>query len=175
MQLLHQKMFYPYSSIVWKLSGKILAQCTKRTNSLQDRLVSISPENFQHANVFQEFVCQILSSYHDLYLATDTLLLACVVEQFRKVTYFTYGLDTPHYYTFSHLSGDAFLKVIEAIVELPTDRSHLEMVENLIRGSVSSMFSKRLATMSNKYLEGFDETEQDYRVSSGMLTIFMVE
>ena len=80
-------------------------------------------------------------------------------EQFRKVAYSTYGLDSAHYYTCSDLSGDAFLKVSEARVELLTDRSHLEMAENLIRRGVSSVFSKRLATMNNKYLEWFDETK----------------
>ena len=89
----------------------------------------------------------------------DTLLLECVVEQFRKVTYSTYGLDSAHYYTCSHLSGDAFLKVSTARVELLTDLSHLEMADNLIRGGVSSVFSKRSPTMNNKYLEGFDETK----------------
>ena len=64
-----------------------------------------------------------------------------------------------HYYTCSRLSGDVFLKVSKARVQLLTDRSHLEIAENLISGGVSSVFSKRLATMNNKYLEGFDETE----------------
>ena len=131
----------------------------KWTNSLQDVQVSITPENFQHAaKVFQKFGCDNLGSYHDLYLITCTLLLAYVVEQFRKVTYSFYGLDGAHYYTFSHLSGDAFLKVSKARVELLTDRSRLKMDENLINGGVSSVFSKSLATM-NKYLEGFDETK----------------
>ena len=40
-----------------------------------------------------------------------------------------------------------------------TDRSHLEMAENLIRWGGSSVFSKRLATMNSKYLEGFHETK----------------
>ena len=103
-----------------------------------------TPEDFQHATkVFQKFDCENVGSYHDLYLTTDTLLLACVVEQLRKITYSTYGLDNAHYYTCSHLSGDAFVKVTKAEVELFTDRSHLEMAANLIRGGVSSVFSKR--------------------------------
>ena len=40
-----------------------------------------------------------------------------------------------------------------------TDRSGLEMAENLIRRFVSSVFPKRLATTNKKYLEGFDETK----------------
>ena len=131
----------------------------KWTNSFQDVQVSISPENFQHATkVFQKFGSENLGSYHDLYLTTDTLLLACVVEQFRKVTLSTCGLDSVHYYTCSHLFGKAFLKVIKARVELLTDRSHLQLAERLITWGVSSVFSNRLATINNKYREGFDET-----------------
>ena len=45
----------------------------------------------------------------------------------KEVTYSTCGLDSAHYYTYSHLSGDDFLKFSKARVELLTDRSHLEM------------------------------------------------
>ena len=80
-------------------------------DSFQDGQVSITPKNFQHATkAFQKFGCATLGSCNDLYLTSDTLLLACVVEQFRKVTYSTYGLDSAHYYTCSHLFGDAFPK-----------------------------------------------------------------
>ena len=161
LQLLHQKGFYPYSYFDSheKFQKKSLPSIEKWTNSLQGQ-VSISPENFQHAvKVIQRFWCENLGSNHDLYLTTDTLLLACVVDQFRKVTYSTYGLDSANYYTCSHLSGDDFLKVSKARLELLTDRSHLEMAENLIRWGVSSVFSKRLATMKNKYMEGFDEAK----------------
>ena len=92
--------------------------------------------------VFESCQCEDLGDYHDLYLKTDTLLLACVGEEFRSVCYKTYGLDSAHYYTCSHLSGDAFLKICKADVELLTDREHLEMVEDMIRGGVSSVFVK---------------------------------
>ena len=162
LQLLHGKGFYPYSYFDSHESfqEKSLPSVEKRTNSLQDGQVLITPDDFQHATkVLQKFGCENLGSYHDLYLTTETLVLACVVEQFPKVTYSTYGLDSAHYYACSHLSGDASLKVSKAGVKLLTDRSHLEMAENLIRGGVSSVFSKRLATMNNKYLERFDETK----------------
>ena len=55
--------------------------------------------------------CASLGEYYDVYLATDVLLLASVLEAFREVCYETYGLDCARYFTVSKLSGDAFFKV----------------------------------------------------------------
>ena len=73
------------------------------------------------------------------------------------MTFSTYGLDSAHYFTCSNLSGDAFLKVSNVSIVLLSDREHLEIAENLIRGGVASVFSKRLAVMNNQYLSSYDE------------------
>ena len=52
----------------------------------------------------------------------------------------------------SHLSGDAFLKHCKADIELLTDREHLEMVENMIRGGVASVFDKKFFKANNRYV-----------------------
>ena len=39
------------------------------------------------------------------------------------------------------------------------DQIHLEIVDHLFRGAVSSVFSKRWATVNNRYLECFDKNE----------------
>ena len=113
----------------------------------------MTQEEWKHAdNVFQTFGCLNLGDYHDLYLKTDTLLLACVFEEFRSLCYKTYGLDSAHYFTCSHLSGDAFLKHCKADIELLTDREHLEMVENMVRGGVASVFDKKFFKANNRYV-----------------------
>ena len=160
LELLYQKGHYPYSyfdSHV-KFSETQLPARELWGNSLQGGNVTTSEEEFHHAEkVFSTFNCIDLGDYHDLYLTCDTLQLACVFEEFRRMTFSTYGLDSAHYFTCSNLSGDAFLKVSNASVELLTDREHLEIAENLIRGGVASVFSKRLSTMNNKYLSCYDE------------------
>ena len=160
LELLYQKGHYPYSYFNnhAKFDEKQLPAREFWENSLQGGTVTTSEEEFQHAEkVFSTFNCKDLGDYHDLYLTCDTLQLACVFEEFRRMTFSTYGLDSAHYFTCSNLSGDAFLKVSNASVELLTDREHLEIAENLIRGGVASVFSKRLSIFNHKYLSCYDE------------------
>ena len=146
-ELLHQKGYYPYSYIVdfEKFPKKGLPPGEEWKNSLENDEVSITDDQWNNAKkVFDRFNCQNLGDYHDLYLKTDTLILACVIEEFRSLCYITYGLDSAHYFTCSRLSGDAFLKKCRADIELLTEREHLEMVEDMIRGVVSSVFEKKI-------------------------------
>ena len=71
----------------------------------------ITDEEYAHAKqVWEALGCRNLCDYHDWYVATDTLLLADVFENFRKVCQEKYGLDPAHYYTTPGLSWDALLK-----------------------------------------------------------------
>ena len=58
------------------------------------------------------------------------------------------------------MSGDTFLKTCNADIELLTDREHLEMTENMIRGGVASVFSKRFFKANNKYQMSFSPDEE---------------
>ena len=84
---------------------------------------SISDEDYEHAKkkVWEAFECEDLGTYHDLYLLTDTFLLADVFANFRKTCLKNYGLDPAHYYTSPGLSWDALLKLTSMKLELFTD------------------------------------------------------
>ena len=84
-----------------------------------------------------------------LVLENRCFFLAAVVLCFRKVCYETYGLDCCQYCTASNLSGDAMLKICNPELHLLTER---DIVESLIRGGVSSVYSKRLCRANNKFL-----------------------
>ena len=130
----------------------------KWKDSLRIGAIIVTEEERKHAdNVFQTFGCLNLGDYHDLYFKTGTLLLACVFEEFRSLCYKTYGLDSPHYFFCSHLSIDEFLKHCKADIELLTDREHLKMVENMIRGGVASVYDKKFFKANNRYV-----TEHNY-------------
>ena len=58
-------------------------------------LEDISDKNYEHAQkVFKEY-CKNMGDYHDLYVQTDTRLLADVIENFTDMCLKIYGLD-PH-------------------------------------------------------------------------------
>ena len=102
--------------------------------------------------VFNQFNCQNLRNYHDVYLSCDTLLLACVFEEFRSISHETYGLGCAYHFSASNLAGDGFKWVCKADVELLTDRDYLGMVEKMMRGGTASIFEKRQFTANNRQL-----------------------
>jgi hypothetical protein len=93
-----------------------------------------------------------MQQYHDLYLKTDTLLLADVFENFRKVAMQNYELDPCHYYTSPGLSLSACLKYTEVELELFTNIDQLLFIESGIRGGISTICN-RYSQANNKYLK----------------------
>ena len=61
-------------------------------------------------NVFKKFKLKNLAEYHDLYVQSDTLLLADVFENFRKMCIKVHELDPAHFLSLPGLSWQACLK-----------------------------------------------------------------
>ena len=60
----------------------------------------MSDEDFEHAQkVWKECKLKNMGDFHDLYLKTDVLLLADVMENFRKLCEKHYELDPAHFFT----------------------------------------------------------------------------
>ena len=78
-----------------------------------------------------------MGEYHDLYLKTDTILLAHVFESFRNVCMESYGLDPAHFYTAPGLAWKACLKKTGIRLELLLDPDMLLMFEHEIRGGIT--------------------------------------
>ena len=59
----------------------------------------ITDTDYRHANkVFKEFKLKNLGEYHDLYVQSDTLLLADVFENFRNMCIKVYELEPAHFF-----------------------------------------------------------------------------
>ena len=158
-ELMSRKGVYPYEFMDGfdKFEKKQLPKKASFFSRLNQE--KVTDENYQRAlKVWEEFSCQNMGEFHDLYLKTDVLLLADVMESFRKLCEKHYHLDPAHYFTTPGLAWDAMLKMTEVKLELLDDVDQLLMVEKGIRGGNSNVF-KRFATANNKFMKNFDEKQ----------------
>ena len=119
----------------------------------------ITDEEYERAKqVWETFGCRNLGYYHNLYVTTDTLLLADVFENFRKVCQEKYGLHPAHYYSAPGLSWDALLKKTGVELELLTDLDMHLFIERGMRGGIS-MISKHYTKANNPLVERYDQTQ----------------
>ena len=90
--------------------------------------------DYRHGNnVFKKFKLKCLGEYHNLYVQSDTLLLADVFENFRNMCIRVYELNPAHFLSLPGLAFQACLKKANVKLELLTDYDG-RMVEEGIRG-----------------------------------------
>ena len=90
--------------------------------------------DYRHGNnVFNKFKSNNLGDYHDLYVQSDTSLLADVFENFRDMCLKEYELDPAHFVSLPGIAWQACLKKANIELELLTDYDMLLMVEKEIR------------------------------------------
>ena len=86
--------------------------------------------------VCKDFEIKDLREYHDLYVQSDTLLLADVFENFRNMCLKVYKLDPAKFLSTLGLGWQAALKNVKVKLDLLTDTDMLLMVEKGIRGGI---------------------------------------
>ena len=107
--------------------------------------------------MFKEFGLKDRGEYHDLYVQSDTLLLAGVLENFRDKCIEIYELDPAHFLSAPGLAWQACLKKTGVKLELLTDHDMFMMAEKRIRGAICQAVY-RYAKANNKYMgKEYDE------------------
>ena len=111
---------------------------------------SITDIDYRHAkNIFNKFNNNNLGDYRDLYVQSDTLLLAAVFTNLRKVCFDIYELDPAHF-----LSA-AGLKKSNVELKLISDVDMLLIIEKGIRGGITQAvcryFQSNIKHMDKKY------------------------
>ena len=120
-------------------------------------LEDITDKDYAHAQkVFEEFKLKNLGDYHDLYVQSDTLLLADVFENFRNMCLDIYGLDPVYFVSAPGLAWQACLKKTGVKLELITDYDMILMIEKGIRGGICQA-THRYAKANNKYMKNYDK------------------
>ena len=113
----------------------------------------IKDVDHRHAKrVFKNLCNKNQGDYHDLYVQSDTLLLADVFENFRNICIKAYELDPTNFL----LAWQACLKKTEVELELLTDIDMLLMVEKGIRRGICHAIH-RYAKANSKYMKNDDE------------------
>ena len=121
---------------------------------------NIDDIDYSHGNnVFKKFKLKNLGEYHNLYVQSNTLLLADIFENFRNMCIKVYELDPAHFLSLPGLAWQACLKKANVKLELLTDYDMLLMVEEGIRGGICHSIH-RYAKANNKYMNNYDKNKE---------------
>ena len=96
---------------------------------------------------------------HNLYVQSDTLLLADVFENFRNKCIEIYEPEPAHFLSAPGLAWQACLKKTGVKLELITDYDMLLMIEKGIRGGICQA-THRYAKANNKYIKNYDKDNE---------------
>ena len=120
-------------------------------------LEDITDKDYSHAQkVFEELKLENFGVYRDLYVQSDTLSLADMLENFRNNCIEIYELNPAHFLSVPGLAWQACLKKTEVELELLTDIDMLLMVEKGIQGGICHSIH-RYAKSNNEYMENYDK------------------
>ena len=151
--LLLRKGVYPYEYMdSWETFNETSLP-SKEDFNRNLNMENIDDIDYRHGNdVFKRFELENLGQYHDLYVQSDTLLLADTFENFRDMCIKEYELDPAHFLSLPGLAWQACLKKTNIELERLTDYNMLRMVEEGIRGGICHSIH-RYAKANNKYMK----------------------
>ena len=143
----------------WKKINKLLSLVKKYYYSeLND--ADISDNDIAHVkNVCDTFKIKKLGKYHDLFVKSDTALLADIFENFRDKCLDINKLDPAYYLSAPGLSRHSCLKKTGVKIELLTDNNMLLQFEKGICGGIATAVHK-YAKANNKYMKNYDSTRK---------------
>ena len=155
--MLLRKVIYQYEYIVsWERFDKISLPDKEAFYSSLN-MEGITSVDYRHAKrVYKEFKSKNQGNYHDLFVQSETLLLADVIESFRKKCIEIYELDPAQFLSAPGLAWQACLKNTGVNLELLTDIDMLLMVEKGIRGGICKAIH-RYAKVNNKDMKSYDK------------------
>ena len=159
-ELLLRKGVYPYEYMdSWKrFKEKSLPDKESFYSELNKE--GITDENYAHAQkVWDALNIKNLGEYHDLYVRSDTTLLADVFESFRDKCLEIYERGPAHFLSAPGLAWQACLKKTQVKLELLTDNDMLLMFEEGIRGGMCQA-THRYSKTNNKYMRDHDKNKE---------------
>ena len=133
----------------------------------------IKDVDYRHEKkVFKEFKMNNSGVYNNLYVQSETLLLADVYENFRNKSIEIYRLDPAHFLSVPGLGWQACSKKTGIISELLTNVNMILIVEKEIRGGICHAIHK-CAEANNKYMKNYNKKKESSCLMNLMQTICM--
>ena len=136
--LLLQKGVYPYEYMDdWEKFNEASSSQKKKDCYSHLNMEDITDADYAHEKrVCKDFEIKNLGEYHDLYVQSNSLLLADVFEDFRNICLKIYELDPAKFLSVPGLAWQAAFKTIKIKFDLLTDIDMLLMVGKGIRGGI---------------------------------------
>jgi len=161
-KLLSRKGVYPYEYMnSWtRFEETNFPDKKEFYSSLHDK--QISDEDYDYGKKIFKSLCTNIGDYHDIYLMTDCLLLACVFENFRTIALKNYKLEPCYYFSLAGYCWDAALFKTKQKLELITNSEIYNTIESGLRGGIS-IIARRHATAFNKYMPEYEEGKEKDR------------
>ena len=156
--LLLRKGVYPYKYMdSWEKFNETSLPSKKEFYSNLN-MEDIDEIDYRHGNnVFKSFKLENLGDYDDLYVKSDTLLLADMFETLGICV--LKSMNLTHFVSLPGLAWQACLKKTNIELELLTDYDMLLMVEKGIRGGICHSI-QRYAKANNKYMKSYNKDEE---------------
>ena len=152
-----KKGVYPYEDIDYWEKYDETSLPSKEDFYSKSNLEGISDKDYAHdQKVWEVFEINNRGEYHDLYVQSDTLLLAGVFENFRNMCLDKYGLDPVCFVSSPGLAWQACFKKVKVKLELLTDNDMILMIEKGIMGGIFQA-THRYAKANNKYMKNYDK------------------
>ena len=158
--LLTRKGVYPYSYVTTASDFEDgLPPQSEFHNELTDE--ELSDSDYNHVQtVWGEFGMECVGDLHDLYVITDVLLLADVLEKYRAMCWTRMGLEALRYVSLPALTFDACLKLTRQKIQIVKDIDILQFIESGIRGGIS-VISHRHAEANSPLMSSYDPSEPE--------------
>ena len=125
----------------------------------------ITDADYGHAKrVCKDFEIKNFGEYHDLYVQSNTLLLADVSDNFRNIYLQTYELDPTRFLSTLGVAWKAFMKNIKVKIDLLTNIDMLLMVEKGMKCGICHDIHQ-YAEANNKYMKDYDKNKESSYLS----------
>ena len=147
---------------IWMIRKSLMKQHYLKKKEFYSNLnlEDITDANYIYAKIVcKDFEIRHFWDYYDLYLKSDTLLLAVVFENFRDICLGIYELDTVKFISPPGLTWQVALKKRRVELDLSTGIDMLLMVGKGVTGGICNAVH-RYAKAYNNYINDYDENKE---------------